>query len=158
MLWRSCLLIAGVLLACGEDTPKQGVDAPAGTGSDAPASTIDGVADPDGPPSTIDAAIAAGPACGATTCANGSEDCCIATMGSVCKPAGSCPSQGFGCDGPEDCAGGNCCYGNGGGGSECRTTSCQQLACHADLECPSGTPRCCPKLFTPNYSVCQAQC
>jgi len=79
-------------------------------------------------------------------------------MGNVCEPTGTCPSQGFACDGPEDCAGSACCFGNGGqGGTTCKA-SCATPACHGDGDCGGATSKCCPKLFTPNYRVCQAQC
>ncbi len=88
---------------------------------------------------------------------NGVDDCCLAGN-PVCVATGTCPSQGFACDGPEDCPGGACCYGNGGtGGSLCKA-SCSSIACHVDMNCPSATPKCCPKMFTPGYDVCQTQC
>ena len=62
------------------------------------------------------------------------------------------------CDGPEDCPGAQCCYGNGGqGGSTCKA-SCSTIACHRDTDCPQATSKCCPKAFTPAYGVCQTAC
>ena len=153
MFARPCVLIV-VLVSCGDDgstttefMDARPIDAALGDGSQG-----------DGSMSTSDAAIAAGPACGTTTCMLGTQDCCLGTN-FVCKAAGTCPSQGFGCDGPEDCTAGICCFGNqGGGGSECKTSNCNAVACHVDNDCPIATPKCCPKPFTPNYNVCQASC
>ena len=144
-------VIAMALVACGHDSSNQKMDAPSsgdGPMIDAPRS--------DGSISTVDAAISPGPACGATTCTLGQQDCCIGVM-NACKPTGTCPSQGFACDGPEDCPNGVCCFPNNNG-SRCQTNSCQAIACHRDADCPAGTPKCCSKPFTPNYNVCQAQC
>jgi len=146
---RICV-IAMALVACGGGGGGGKQDAPAG--DDAP--MIDGPGT-DGS-TTVDAAILAGPACGATTCTLGQEVCCIGVV-TVCKATALCPSQAFACDGPEDCPGGVCCFPNNNG-SRCQTNNCQAIACHVDGDCPAGTPRCCPKMFTPNYGVCQAQC
>lgn len=142
------LLITVVVLGCG-----------GGGGSK---KMIDASLPIDAPPGDstsggADAAIAVGPACGGTTCTNGQQDCCIGVM-QACKPTGTCPSQGFACDGPEDCPGALCCFGNGGqGGSTCKAT-CSSIACHHDADCPPATSKCCPKQFTPNYGVCQTAC
>lgn len=156
MIWRMrSFVIALVLAACGGDGNKQ---------IDAPAPPIDTPRPIDAPKSdsampVIDAAVAVGPACDNTTCTNGTEDCCLGTQGNVCVATNTCPTQGFACDGPEDCSGGaKCCYGNGGGGSTCKTTSCQAQACHVDTDCPASAPKCCAKTFTPNYNVCQTAC
>lgn len=159
MLRLSCIVIVACLVACGDDGDGKPVDASDTTADGSPAGSDGGPTD--GPSSAIDAPMttAVGPACGATTCSNTTEDCCIG-QAEVCKPTGTCPSQGFACDGPEDCASGRCCYGNGGtGGSECSTATNCQVACHADMNCPTATPKCCPKTFTPTgYGVCQTQC
>lgn len=148
---RICL-IAMVLVACGGGG---GGDGDNGGGKlDGPPATEDAPRG-DGPAGT-DAAISQGPACGATTCTLGQQDCCIG-VNNVCKPAGTCPSQGFACDGPEDCPGGVCCYPNNNG-SRCQTNNCQDVACHGDTDCGGAAPKCCPKPFTPSYKVCQAQC
>lgn len=99
-----------------------------------------------------------GAQCGSELCAQGTG-CCTGSM-TACRTPANCPTQIFLCDGAEDCGGGTCCFGNqGAGGSECRAagSSCAQIACHADAECGGGTPKCCPKPFTP-YKVCQASC
>jgi hypothetical protein len=145
-------VIAMALIACGGDdgggggNPKTDASPPG-----------DGPVVIDGPMTTVDAAIGPGAACGAVTCTLGQQECCIGVM-NVCKPAGTCPSQGFACDGPEDCPGGVCCYPNANNGSRCQTNNCQDIACHEDGDCPGGTPKCCPKPISPGYSVCQAQC
>jgi hypothetical protein len=147
------LVIAMTLIACGGGSGGSKIDASSTPG--------DGAAD-DGPRGDapmgggVDAAIVPGPACGATTCTLGQQECCIGAV-SVCKPSGTCPSQGFACDGPEDCPGAVCCFPNNNG-SRCQTNNCQDIACHKDADCPAGTAKCCPKPFTPNYSVCQVQC
>ena len=145
-------VIAMVLVACGSDggsRPK--TDAP--TSSDGPRS--DGPPG-DGPPMMIDAAIGPGPACGATTCMLGQQVCCIGVT-SVCRIPAQCPTEGFACDGPEDCPGAVCCFPNNGG-SRCQTSNCNEIACHADTDCGGATPKCCPKAFTPEYRSCQPQC
>ena len=80
----------------------------------------------------------------------------------TCKAAADCPTQAFGCDGKEDCGAGSCCYGNGGqGGSECKAAGQNCTggeACHYDSDCAGATAKCCPKMFTPSYKVCQAAC
>jgi hypothetical protein len=147
---RKSLVLALALVACGDDSNAKR-DAPAG--GDGP--RID--APRDGSTTNADASVAPGPACGAVTCMLGMEDCCIGTM-NVCKPSGTCPTQGFACDGPEDCPGAVCCYPNGANGSRCQTNNCQAVACHTDGDCPSGTPKCCFKSFSPGYNVCQTAC
>jgi hypothetical protein len=126
-----------------------------GGGHDAPSGSepvpSDGGVDTGG---GTDAAV--GPLCMGTVC-TGTDVCCLGAT-TLCKPAAMCPSQSFACDGPEDCPSGQCCYGNGGqGGSQCRA-SCAAPACHVDGDCPSATPKCCPKTFTPMYKVCQTAC
>ena len=144
-------LIAVALLACGDG--KSGQKDAAGSGGDGP--PIVDAPKTDGP--LADSAVLPGPACQGTTCMLNTEECCLAAA-SVCKPAGTCPSQGFLCDGTEDCSAGVCCYPNSGG-SRCQTNSCQQQACHIDGDCPSGAAKCCPKTFAPpGYGVCQAAC
>lgn len=145
MRWLVLILVLG----CGSSGgSKKMIDAPLPADAAPPS---------DGPSNGTDAAIAVGPACGSTTCTNGQQDCCIGVM-EACKPTGTCPSQGFACDGPEDCPGAVCCFGNGGqGGSTCKAT-CASIACHHDADCPQATPKCCPKAFTPNYGVCQTAC
>jgi hypothetical protein len=146
-------VIAVALVACGSDGGSNDkLDAPSsgdGPRTDAPAG--------DGPVTNVDAAISPGAACGAVTCTLGQQDCCIGVM-NVCKAAGTCPSQGFACDGPEDCPGAVCCYPNSNNGSRCQANNCQAIACHADTDCPTGTSKCCLKPFSPDYKVCQAQC
>jgi hypothetical protein len=147
---RKSLVLAVALVACGDDSNAKR-DAPAV--SDGP--RID--APRDGSMTTGDAAIGPGAACAGTTCMLGIEDCCIGSM-TVCKPTGTCPSQGFYCDGPEDCPNAVCCFPNASNGSRCQTNNCQDIACHTDGDCPSGTSKCCPKSFTPGYNVCQTAC
>lgn len=146
------LVIAMALVACGSGSSQRDAssssDAPVG---DAPVGDARG----DGAV-TVDAAIAPGAACGATTCRLGQEECCIGTM-TTCEASGTCPTQGFACDGPEDCPNAVCCFPNTGG-SRCQTNNCQAIACHADTDCPGGTSKCCPKTISPNYKVCQVQC
>lgn len=143
--------------ACGKDgDPDRGADAALHGDANG---TPDGSTVVDAPAGSDASSMAMeGPACGGTTCDNGAQDCCIGQM-EACKPTGTCPSQGFACDGLEDCAAGTCCYGNGGtGGSECGNGGNCQIACHVDAHCPAAAPRCCPRSFTPGYKVCQAQC
>ena len=149
------LVIAMALIACGGNGGGSSkIDASSTPGDGA---TSDGPRIIDAPMGGgVDAAIAPGPACGPTTCTLGQQECCIGAV-SVCKPSGTCPSQGFACDGPEDCPGAVCCFPNNNG-SRCQTNNCQDIACHKDADCPAGTPKCCPKAFTPSYNVCQAQC
>ena len=150
---RWTVLIA-FLLACGGDDGGGGGNPP----NDSPAPPVD-MPVSDGPNGDLDAPpVAVGPQCDSVLCTNGTQDCCIGGMGNVCEPTGTCPSQGFSCDGPEDCSGAACCYGNGGqGGTSCKA-SCAAPACHIDSDCPAGTSKCCPKAFTPNYRVCQVTC
>ena len=108
---------------------------------------------------TVDAGFGPGALCGSTTCAT-TEGCCTGATIS-CKTVANCPTQHFACDGPEDCNGGTCCFGNGGqGGSECVPAgqNCGDVACHANTDCGGSTPACCPKAFTPSYKVCLAAC
>jgi len=152
---RSLVLIASLLIACGGDDGGSKVNDAPGSGSDAP--VADGPGGGDGP-GGVDASIAVGPACDGVTCTNGQQDCCLGAPKNVCEPAGTCPSQGFACDGPEDCSGSECCFGNGGqGGATCRA-SCAAIACHGDGDCPTAASKCCAKAFTPGYRVCQVQC
>jgi hypothetical protein len=144
------LAIAVVLAACG-GSGNEKLDAP----SSGDASNADAPGGGDGSVG-VDAAIAPGPACLATTCMLGQEECCLGAQ-TVCKPTGTCPTQPFACDGPEDCAGAVCCFVNNNG-SRCQTNNCGAIACHVDADCPAGAPKCCPKPFTPNYRGCQAQC
>lgn len=147
------IVIAVALAACGGSGGGDGQkDAPAsgdGPRSDGPRPT-DGSITIDGPP------VAPGPACGATTCTLGQQVCCIGAV-SVCRVPGNCPSLEFACDGPEDCPNAVCCFPNNTG-SRCQTNNCGAIACHVDGDCSGATPKCCPKAFTPNYKVCQAQC
>src|SRR5262245_3153161 len=129
---RKSILIALALFACGHDGGGTKMDGPPGGGGDASG----GIDAPRGDAASGDASIALGPACSGTTCMLGTQECCLAAV-SVCKPAGTCPSQGFLCDGPEDCPGAVCCYPNANNGSRCQTNNCQQLACHGDGDCPS---------------------
>lgn len=120
--------------------------------------TIDAAAIADAPGTGSDASFGMGALCGASTCASTQVCCTGATI--ACKPVADCPTQSFECDGPEDCAG-TCCFGNGGqGGSTCKAAgqTCGDVACHFDTDCNGGTPKCCPKMFTPSYKVCQAAC
>ena len=108
---------------------------------------------------TTDASFGPGALCGASTCMT-TQVCCTG-VNLICTTAANCPTQNFACDGPEDCGGGACCFGNGGqGGSTCKAVgqNCGDLACHYDSDCAGGTPKCCPKMFTPSYKVCQASC
>jgi hypothetical protein len=146
------LLIAIALCACGDDTSNNKMDAPAT--SDGP-KLADSSGGGDGSP-TADAAIMAGAACGSTTCTLGTEECCIG-QNNVCKAAGTCPTQAFACDGPEDCPNAVCCFPNSGG-SRCQTNNCNAIACHDDGDCPSSATKCCTKSFSPNYGVCQTAC
>jgi hypothetical protein len=149
------MALALALAACGDDGGSGGkLDAPP-SGGDGPPS--DGPLPGDGPMTPDAPPVAAGPACGAVTCTLGQQDCCIGVV-NACKPTGTCPSQGFACDGPEDCPNAVCCYPNQNNGSRCQSNNCQAIACHADTDCPTATPRCCAKPFTPSYKVCQVQC
>ena len=145
---RSALLF--LLVACGSD---------GGGTKDAANPNDDSSTMIDAPGTGVDASFGMGALCGATTCAT-TQVCCTGAM-IACKAEADCPTQSFACDGPEDCGGGNCCYGNGGQlGSTCRAAgqNCQDEACHDDSECGGGTPKCCPKMFTPSYKVCAAAC
>jgi len=144
-------VIALVLIACGSNSGGND-KTDATSSSDGPRT--------DGPPvdgsMTVDAAIGPGPACGATTCQLGAQVCCIGTT-SVCRLPAQCPTESFECDGPEDCPAAVCCFPNSGG-SRCQTNHCGEPACHVDADCPTGTPRCCPKMFTPEYRSCKVAC
>ena len=144
-----CLLFVLVLAACGDSDGKGGPkDAPDGTGDDAPVMI-------DAPGTGTDASFTMGASCLTTTGAT-NQVCCTGAQ-TACKAAADCPTQSFECDGPEDC---NCCFGNGGqGGSTCNAAgqNCTGgKACHYDSDC--GGMKCCPKMFTPSYKVCQAAC
>jgi len=157
---RWLVLVAAFAIGCGGGgSGGGGGGGDGGSNGDAPGSGSDAPGPNDGPGGGGgDAAVTVGPLCDGVTCTNGTQDCCIGGMGNVCEPTGTCPSQGFACDGPEDCSGSVCCFGNGGqGGTSCKG-SCATPACHGDGDCGGGTPKCCPKVFTPNYRVCQAQC
>jgi hypothetical protein len=97
------------------------------------------------------------PAAGKVTC--GTATCDIAT-GEHCCAAAGCSKQAcaqgtltFECDGPEDCGAQACCLNLADPDVEpgrCSTlkTKADQCAngpnlCHADGDCPSGSPRCC---------------
>ena len=150
------LAIAMALVACGGGGGGGGDD---NQHDDAPAADdaqVSVAAPTEGTTTTIYASIGPGPACGAVTCTLGQQDCCIGVV-NACKPTGTCPSQGFACDGPEDCPGAVCCFPNNNG-SRCQANNCQAIACHADADCPAATAKCCPKAFTPSYGVCQVQC
>jgi hypothetical protein len=157
MIARSWLVLSSVLVlggSCGGGGREdKTADAPAP--DDGPSAGDGPMRDASDPPAD---AASIGPACGATTC-TGTEVCCIGSV-TTCKAPALCPSQSFQCDGAEDCAGGTCCFGNGGqGGSECQTgTNCGAIACHDDGDCGGATPACCPKPFSPGYKVCLAQC
>ena len=142
-----------LLVACGGDGSGGGTkDAP-------PDPNTDSTLPIDAPGTGTDASFGMGALCGASTCATTQVCCTGATI--ACKALADCPTQSFACDGPEDCGTGSCCFGNGGqGGSECKPagTNCGAPACHFDTDCSGGTPKCCPKMFTPSYKVCQAAC
>jgi hypothetical protein len=145
------LLIAILLVACGDDSSGTKMDAPSNDGA-----RLDTGGGSDGSTTNADAAIMVGPACGSTTCMAGQQECCLGQM-NVCKALGTCPTQAFVCDGPEDCPNAICCFPNSGG-SRCQTQNCGAIACHNDGDCPTATSKCCPKAFTPNYGVCQTAC
>lgn len=140
-----------LVAACGGDGKDGGSKDAADPGADAPIV--------DAPGMTADASFGMGALCGATTCATTQVCCTGATVS--CKAVADCPTQSFACDGPEDCGAGTCCFGSGGqGGSTCRAAgqNCNDVACHFDGDCGGATPKCCPKMFTPSYKVCQAAC
>ena len=148
MLW----IVLLALVACGGDGDGS-------TGDKDAAPTDDSSPSPDSSTMPPDASFGPGALCGMTTCAT-TEGCCTGSMIS-CKAVADCPTQHFECDGPEDCGGGPCCFGNGGqGGSECRAAgaSCGDVACHFDNDCGGSTPKCCPRPFSPSYGVCAASC
>ena len=145
MRWMVILLVA-----CGGDGSGGAKDA---------ADNPDHDAVIDAPGTKPDASFAMGALCLTTTCAT-TQVCCTGAM-VTCKALADCPTQSFACDGPEDCGAGTCCFGNGGqGGSTCKAAgqTCGDVACHFDTDCSGGTPKCCPKMFTPSYGVCQAAC
>ena len=145
------LALLVVLSACGDDKNTSAKDA-ANPGGEAQVAI-------DAPGTGADASFGVGAICGATTCAT-TQVCCTGAM-ITCKALADCPTQSFACDGPEDCNGGTCCFGNGGqGGSTCKAAgqNCGDPACHFDSDCSGGTPKCCPKMFTPSYKVCAAAC
>jgi hypothetical protein len=148
---RHILLAALVLAACGGSGSGGGNgDATSGDDGDAMGPRDAGS---DGTTSTTDAAI--GAACGPVTC-KPTEVCCMGAM-LACTGVGQCPVPSFACDGPEDCPGAQCCFGSQGqGGSSCKT--CAAPACHVDTDCPTTAAKCCPKMFTPGYKVCQTAC
>src|SRR5678815_5918588 len=102
---RGLSIAVALLLACGDG--KSGQKDAAGGGGDG-----QGLSDaPRIDAALADSAVLPGPACQGTTCTLDTQECCLAAI-SVCKPAGTCPSQGFLCDGTEDCSAGVCCYPN----------------------------------------------
>jgi hypothetical protein len=105
-----------------------------------------------------------GTSCGAMTC-SGTQVCCLSSPSTgSCFPASGCDggASPFACDGPEDCAGGQCCVevvtssGGGENGKSYCSASCpggsyvlnpgggateKSIMCHSDSECSgySGT-------------------
>jgi hypothetical protein len=148
---RTIALLAALLLAaCGDGDSGGNEDAATNPNDDSSTTMQDGS-------TTGDASFGPGAICGAATCAAPQVCCTGVTL--ACKAEADCPTQHFACDGPEDCPNATCCFGNGGQmGSTCRTQTCGEAACHFDSDCGGGTPKCCPKLFTPSYKVCAAAC
>lgn len=149
-LWALALL----LVACGDDddVPPGGADAALhdGAGGDGAVPGADA-----GP----DAAMPNGVGCGEMMC-SGADICCRSEVGPTivptCQdPLATCNGAQFGCDGPEDCPGQECC--GGIGGASCvQPGSCgimQSLACHGDPDCEGGV--CCMGIPYPApYGFC----
>jgi hypothetical protein len=85
-------------------------------------------------------------------------DCCARSGGGACIPrGGDCDGYRLTCDGPEDCASGQVCCVNAGGGSLTAVScvapeacvgeagaSTASRVCHVDAECTDpSTPHCC---------------
>jgi hypothetical protein len=67
----------------------------------------------------------------------------------------------YDCDGPEDCAGGVCCFPirNAFTAAAC-VPSCGDgtVLCHARADCPSGTVCCLNFVLGPNVGLCLGAC
>lgn len=147
------LWIALLATACGYDEGSRPRDGAVGDGAvgdgavaggdaaidDATSAPIDAAADG---PRLPDAAV--GISCGAETCNTATHECCTLGPSSRCVPVGTCTGETVGCDGPEDCLGGQvCCQAMTGTG--CRATlTCAVVVCHVDADCPAIASRCCP--------------
>lgn len=150
---------SGVGAHVGDDGGHGAIDA-AQASADAPQGTPDAhvTSSPDarvdaGPP---DAQIGVG--CGNQTCAPG-QVCCGGGFGggNTFDCADKCDGNQntYACDGPEDCPGQECCFGQGG--SSC-AASCgwgEQTACRSDADCGGGS--CCPTQY-PNLMLCGTIC
>ena len=87
--------------------------------------------------------------CGSAVCAMGSPGCCTKTGGAPsCMATGdTCTGKVMGCDGPEDCTGGDTCCILNAGGTACETkTACAAdglITCNSDHDCGGDLPSCC---------------
>ncbi len=160
----SSIVVVLALAACGGKSSKS-VDAPNGTGDDAmtdgPASAMGDAPPGDGARSTGDARSGVGITCGAATCTDTTQVCCLGTGGQeTCVAAGTCTGVAFACDASEDCPTNDvCCYSAGGtgAGTSCKPANqCQTAACHTNDDCTGTASHCCP-IGTTGFSVCSAQ-
>lgn len=97
-----------------------------------------------------------GVTCDQDLCLN-PEVCCASMAASGCKDTCAGTEVSLVCDGPEDCAGGVCCWGLTGGSSCAATpTDCPSsqpsVACHDPDDC-GGDP-CEPHVFVNWISIC----
>ena len=161
--WCAPLLLIGVLLAACEDEPPP-LDA--GVAVDLavlrdflPPPDVGLDADP--PVDAAEPAPARGTRCGDALCfIDAMQYCHTSDWGAsgVCtmRPA---PAPGFyGCDGPEDCASGACCFLDSASvcglfGFCVAGTTVGEFMCHGDAECGAQS-RCCKQGVTGSYRTC----
>jgi hypothetical protein len=112
-----------------------------GSGIDGSASTFDGVK------------CGVGGTCGA------GEQCCADQVNPFrCIPAtSSCLGLWATCDGVEDCATDQRCCSNGEA-TKCGASSCGQVACTDNSDCPSSQPTCCFIDPTVPWGRCNTAC
>jgi hypothetical protein len=129
-LGLALVVIAALAAACG----KNGGSAP-----DADPTV------PDADTTAPDAGETVGIPCGAATCDEATQECCVdGNGGQTCVATGTCEGTAFGCDGPEDCTeGGEICCGMGEGAHCAPVTECAQAVCHVDEDCPAEGAKCC---------------
>lgn len=163
MLRLALLAAAMAVVGCGDDndTNPPGDSAVPDDGviiSDDMIVVDDAPVTDDAPSNNPDGAV--GTECGTETCTT-SQECCVEAGGRTCVATGTCAGVALGCDGPEDCTGGEvCCAGGGGGpgsgGTECRNANqCNANVCGSSTDC-DGT-MCCP-IQELGVSLCLAQC
>lgn len=141
--------------ATGCGSVESQIDAPPNA-SDAPPGAVDARPDSSIPGGTVACAI------GGMECPLPSEFCCVDPAGAAsCRASPPDPScTAYQCDGPEDCAGGDCCLTGGSqcvAAGACDTTGASRM-CHAQTDCFAGE-NCCsasPGPVMNEYGVCRA--